>query len=616
MSTRLARVRLGLLAAALFALVWGVDLTVIDRFGSDLPNWDQWDAEGAQIFLPYFQHRLEFLDFFAPHNEHRVACTRALAFGLLLLNGQWDARLECVVNAALHAALAAGIFLYGCPLLSRRWILPWLVSVAALSAPPIAWQNVISGFHSQQYFLIGFSLAALALLLTAPPGGARWWGGLGCAVLALFSMASGMLAAAVVVFMLVVSDRPRQVWRRQGGAILACLAVVALGWMLQVDVAQNSSMRAQSAADFGITLWRSLQWPAVSFAPLGLLVWLPWAGLGWAFWRRADEATPRQRVVFAAGLWVLLQFAATAYGRGATGGWPASRYLDTVAVGLLVNVLALAQTASPAAAPGGRKWLRAAVIAGWFGVVGFGVWHHVAGALEVELPPIRAQMRQAELDTRAYLATGDESHLDQAIPYPDKHTLIERLDHDEIRNVLPVSVRPPVSLVGQAEPAGSFAAGAVAPATVPLSSAAPWGSYTASGPAAQGSWRSEPLFAGLHAGYWRIEVTGDLARQPGLSLQLVPETPGGQMMEIAPRPAPLPGQWSTLYLPAPRQAFRLVARDASPSGWLGFSAPVEMASLSYRAMRLAALGPSIAVLAGALAVLLALPLGRRPEPEL
>ena len=502
------------------------------------------------------------------------------------------------------------------PLLSRRRTIPWLVSVAALTAPPIAWQNVLSGFHSTQYFLIGLSLGALALLLTASAGTARWWGGLGCAVLALFSMASGLLAAAVVALVLAVSGRPRQVWHRYAVTIGACLAVVAAGWMLQVDIGQNATMRAHSPVDFGLTLWRSLQWPAFAFAPLGLLVWLPWAWLGWRVWRRPDPAKPRLRVVFAAGLWVLLQFAATAYGRGAGGSWPASRYLDTVAMGLLVNALALLAAASSAPEPGGRKWLRAAVIAGWFGVVGFGVGRHVVRVLEVELPPIGAQMRQAEFDTRAYLATGDESLLDPAIPYPDKRTFIKRLDHEEIRGVLPAGVRAPLALIGQAEPAGSFAPGAVAPGTAPLSFPAPWGSYTTSGPGAQGIWRSEPMFAGPRAGYWRIEVTGDLGLRPGLSLQLVPETPEGRVQALAPGQAPRPGQWRTLEVPVPRQAFRLVATDASASGWFGFSAPVEVPLLSHWARCLTALGSSIAVLGGALAILLAVPLGRSPAPEL
>jgi hypothetical protein len=134
MSSRFERAMTVMLTLALFCLVFGGKLAVIDRFGTDLPNWDQWDAEGAQVFLPYLQYRLGFLDFFIPHNKHQVACTQALALGLLLLNGQWDARLECVANAGLHSALALAIFLYGRALLGRRWHGVWFATVAALTA--------------------------------------------------------------------------------------------------------------------------------------------------------------------------------------------------------------------------------------------------------------------------------------------------------------------------------------------------------------------------------------------------------------------------------------------------------------------------------------------------
>jgi hypothetical protein len=614
MSFRLARPCVVALAMALFFLVWGTKLAVIDRFGSDLPNWDQWDAEGAQVFLPYFQHRLGFFDFFIPHNEHRVACTRALALGLLVLNGQWDTRLECVVNAALHSALALAIFLYGRTLINRRWHGVWFASVAALTAPPIAWQNVLGGFHSQQYFLLWFSLAALAWLLTAPPWSWRWWGGLVCAALALFSMGSGLLAAGVTAGVLAVGGRPREVWRRHGVTMAVCLLVFAAGWALRVEVNQHATLRAHSLAAFGLTLWRSLQWPAVFFAPLAILLWMPWAWLGRQIWRQRDQGDPRLRVIFAAGLWVILQFAATAYTRGAGGPWPASRYLDTVALGVLINALAVLVALSSDAFPGWRTGGRTTVAAAWLGIVVVGGWQHVAEVCQTELPAVGAEMARRDVNTRAYLATGDDHHLDHDIPYPGKDGLIERLSHPEIRAILPVSIRPPVALVGQAEPADSFVAQAVAPATQPLEYVPFWGSYIAGGPTAQGVWRSAPLSAGPHAGYWKIEVAGDLGRRPGLSLQLVPNQAEAPSTVIAPVPAS-PGGWRTLYVPAPRQAVRLVARDASSFGWFGFSAPVEMAALSYWAMRLTALGPVIAIFSGAIAVLLAALFHWLPAPD-
>lgn len=594
MSSRLARALRVALLISLFLAVLGGNLAVIARYGSDLPHWDQWDAEGAQAILPYLQHRLTLADLIAPNNEHRVACTRILALGLLALNGQWDARLECVVNAAMFAALAVLFFRYGARFLGRGRQAAWFLAVAALTAPPVAWQNVISGFHSQQYFLIGFSLVTLALLLTAPPWTARWWAGVGCAFAALFTMASGLLAAATVIAVLALEGRPREVWRRHGITLAACLSFVMLGWALRVIIAQNAVLEAHSVRDFAVTFWRSLQWPADGFAPLALLVWLPWALWAWRHWRRSGAHSGRDRVLFAAGAWVILQFAATAYGRGAGGAWPASRYLDTVVIGLLVNVLALLVLPAAPAAASWKRWLRPALTILWFGVVGAGVVRHLARVIRVELPPAAADLRQEELDTRAYLVTGDAHDLDGPIPYPNKKALIERLSHAEIRSVLPAGVRPPLALGGTADPPGSFVHGGLPASVAPLAGDRSWGSFTAAGRANEGEWQSSLLFRPF-SGYWRFTVAGDLGR-PGVSLEIMSHTTASPLARVVPRRPP-GNAWRTVVVPAPDTSALVVARDTSPTAWFAFSDPVEMGPLSYWAWRLSRIGGRLALAA-------------------
>jgi len=614
MSHGFARLRVAALAVTLFLLTWGVKLTVIGRFGSDLPNWDQWDAESEHTFLPYLQHRLHFLNLFEPHNEHRVACTKALALGLLVLNGQWDARLECVVNAALHAALAVAIFLYGCRRVARPWHGVWMAAVAALVAPPIAWQNVLGGFHSQQIFLVGFSLAAVALLPAAPAGSARWWGGLVCATLALFTMGSGLLAAGAVAAVLAVSGPPRATVRRHGVTIAACLLLFGAGWRLRVIDPQEAPMQAHSVAAFAEALWHSLQWPAFFAAPLAVLVWLPWAWTGWRSWRGGHSGPVHFRVIFAAGLWVILQFAATAYARGAGGPWPASRYLDTVATGVLVNAFAVLVALSTDGFAGWRACARGALAAAWAVVIAVGGWQHLSDVWRNVLPKVGAQMARRDANTAAYLATGNDHFLDGDIPYPSKGPLMERLAHPEIRAILPASLRAPLPLAGQADPARSFAPGAVAPGTAPRIAPSFVGSYTAAGRAAQGVWRSGPLPAGPRGGYWRIEVTGDLGRRAGLSLEMADAQDGARVATIAPVD-PTPAAWTPLYLPAPRQPVHLVARDANPTAWFAFSAPVQVPAWSYRAMRLAAQGPAMALAAAIAGVLLLIPFGWLLAPD-
>ncbi len=85
-------IRAGLLVS-LAAFVLGARWVAVNRFGSDLPQWDQWDAEGLHSLIPWSAHRFFLRELFLPHNEHRVVVTKLLNLGLTLANGQWDQRL-------------------------------------------------------------------------------------------------------------------------------------------------------------------------------------------------------------------------------------------------------------------------------------------------------------------------------------------------------------------------------------------------------------------------------------------------------------------------------------------------------------------------------------------
>lgn len=168
-----------IIPACLFLTVFGLKLDVIHRFGSDLPRWDQLDAEGLAVFVPLAEGKLRLVDLFRPHNEHRIFWTKLLGLIELKLNGQWDARLQCTVNAALHSLIAVAVFLFARRGLAHRLHAPAFVLIALLFGLPLAWENPIAGFHSQQYFLLGFSFGAIWILAVAAglrplvPGGHR-----------------------------------------------------------------------------------------------------------------------------------------------------------------------------------------------------------------------------------------------------------------------------------------------------------------------------------------------------------------------------------------------------------------------------------------------------------
>ncbi len=92
---------------SIFLVGLGARLGLIERFGTPLPFWDQWD-EVRVVFVPYFQGKLSLPALFSPHNEHRILFTRLYDLALLLLNGQWDNLVQMTANAFIYTAVVAG----------------------------------------------------------------------------------------------------------------------------------------------------------------------------------------------------------------------------------------------------------------------------------------------------------------------------------------------------------------------------------------------------------------------------------------------------------------------------------------------------------------------------
>ncbi|MBI4626992.1 MAG: hypothetical protein HY736_27690 [Verrucomicrobia bacterium] len=626
------------LALSLFFLVLGAKWATVDRFGSDIPNWDQWDAEGLELLAPWFEqdHFLEHL--FTPHNEHRIVLTKLQNLAVTLLAGQWDSRLECMLNAGLHAALALAFWFAGRRWLEARWHAPLFVTLAALFGLPIACQNILGGFHSQQYWLLGLSFAAIVLLPFARPWTAKWFVGALTAALALLTMGSGFFAAAIVFAIVALRLLRRDVVLREAWPTLAlALAVVAIGWWTRIEVDYHQPHKAQNAHDFLFTIVHSLQWPVPwDFASsAAVILWFPWLIVAWRAARPTGGTDPRRAQTIAAiGGWVLLQVLATAYARGAGGEYPASRYMDTLSFGMAANALALgwllsrpagdaavASASPPAPARGVARLIRRGLVAtlavAWTGVLAWGLREITALALRGELPDAVRYLREAEAYTRAYLSTKDRADLlSDNIPYPGADSFIERLTRPSLGALLPVSVRLPLELTSAASAHRGFERNharllhlateprhGLSGATQPLASLPTWGSFGAAGAAATGEWRSAPLTAPL-GGWLKFETAGQLG-EPGVTLELHDARTGARVADV--HPTRIPGDtWRAAYVRAPRQPFVVVARDDDPHRWFAFSSPVEMSTLSYWAWRTGKQGLVITASATAAAALLGL----------
>lgn len=587
------------LAACLFTLIVAAKWTVFERFGSPMPDWDQWDAEAVELLIPWHEgdHFLSHL--FHPHNEHRVVMTKLQNLALCLANGQWDSRVEASTNAMLHAAIAAGLWVFARRRLAAAWHAPLFVVLLALFGLPFAWQNVLGGFHSQQYWLVGLSLLAMGLLPHARPWSAGWWLGAAACALALLSMGSGLLAGAVAV--LVCGWRwvraeigTREAWP----TLVVALACVALGLATRVDAPWHAHMKAKSASDFVLSMLHSLQWPWRDRNWLAAVLWLPWLLLVWRILTWPRTTAPRQEEcsglgaaqrIAAMGGWGMAQILATAYARGAGADYPASRYMDTLALGAAANALALGWLLSqPAFSARGRNFHRILGLA-WLAALGFGLRPMVRDNFTIELPDAKKYYLQAEANMRRYLATKDPAHLaDRNIPYPSADALIERLARPSLRALMPVPLRTPLPLLQDPANSGGFLENdarrfppdraprrGLPDATTPLDHGTSWGSHGQG----TGEWRSLPVNPTRPGGWLRFEMAGQIG-EPGISLELRDAASGRLLSSVA--PSKVPGNvWRSAYVPKPATPFVIAARDTDPARWLAFSGPIEMGPLSY-----------------------------------
>jgi hypothetical protein len=619
-----------LLAACLFCVVAGLKWATFDRFGSAMPDWDQWDAEATHLLTSWVEKDHFVQHLFEPHNEHRVVLTKLQNLTVTLLNGQWDARLEAATNALVHSALAVALWLIARRRLPAYSHAPlWLLAVV-LFGFPLAWQNVLGGFHSQQYWLLLLSFASIAVLPFARPWSAAWWAAGAAATLALFTMGSGMLAAAVVI--VVVAFR---LWRKETSlraawpALALCAALVTVGALTRVEVPYHAHMKAKSLHDFFFSLVHSLQWPVPSGRDwLAIVMWAPWVLAAGRVWREREPVSSRTgQIILALGGWVLVQLLATAYARGANADFPASRYMDTLTFGAMVNGLALAWLLACDSRLARRIALGTLTLA-WVATLGFGLRALLDTNLNHEMPHAKKYYGKAEVHMRGYLATNDPRQLAfPDIPYPSADGIIERLSHPGLRALMPAVIRPPLPV--KAATTGPFLENnasqltpdgpriGTSPLAAPYASARTWGSWgTSLGLAATGEWRSEPLTSPLGS-YLKFEMAGPIGEDPQtIALELRDAKSDALLATVA--PSKKPGDtWRAAYAKAPSGPFVIVARDSDPGRWLAFSAPVEMGRLSYWAFRATQRGLLFAELAGALALALGIAVlipARTPRP--
>jgi hypothetical protein len=448
--------RFSLWLAALFLVVLGAKLWVVQLYGSTLPLWDQW-YEAERFFRPWMEGHLTWKAFFAAHNEHRILFTRLLDLGVIWLNGRWEPLLQMTVNAFIHAAFVCGLAFCLWDFLGRKsgWLICFLL--APFFALPFAAENTIWAINSQQYFLSIFSLATLAGLGFGKPGGRRWWFGLAASIMGLFAMASGLLAPmAVGGLMGLRAIKNRRMGRENLITLGACLVVIGLGAALSVTMEDDRPLRAHSLMEFTSALARNLTWPFFNAPEMVCLLSLPLAVLV-AFYFRPNFPEPRAaEFLLVFGLWGGLQSAALAYGRANYGEVvPASRYLDVLNVFIIAGLFATVLLRRSGV---GSQWLNQTGMLlplVFAGVIFWGLGRISQIVVENLLLPTRMMNLVAEERVETFMATGDASEfLEKPTVRPDPKVVLQVLNNAKLQTIMPAVCLPPSS----AQVSGRFAA--------------------------------------------------------------------------------------------------------------------------------------------------------------
>ena len=553
---------------AFFLLLFGIKLWTIYSYGNATPFGDQWDAEAANLYKPFFDNTLDGKSLIAPHNEHRILTTRIEALVLLVINKTWNPLLQMMVNAFLHVFVIMIIVSLLNRVTGRNNAGLLLAFCLALFSLPYAWENILVGFQGQFYFVVLFGVLSLWLIIRNKPLSSLWWVGFLCSVLAFFSLASGVFvsaSAALVSLLFIVMGIRRNL--RQFIAMLILIAFFVIGVYLTPSLPDHLLLKASSLHQFYKALVAVFGWPVGDNIATAVFCNIPIAFFCLNMLRKRPSAADKKWFLAGLALWAVSQAITIAYGRASVA--LASRYRDLFAILVLVNFACLISIALEY-----RGRLRNLVIGGvgmWSLVIivflGLYAGQHLPGELSVKL----ARNKAEELNIRNYLAKNDITQLkdkpEWEIPYPDADLLARTINLPGIREILPANISPafkPDSVSQMTK--NSFIINGYSLNTPKIKDST-WGSYTVEmGDSAIGEMTLH--FNAKYEGKIAIPVSGYPLKE---KIKLEVEQNGvRKIARINYNPAE---SWGTAYAKIKRGDFFIRLTDSSYISWVAIGKP-------------------------------------------
>jgi hypothetical protein len=432
----------GIVFLVLGLILLGLKLLLVARYGSATPYWDQWDAEAANLYKPFFEGTLTLGQLFVPHNEHRIFTTRLLVLLLLKIHGIWDPLLEMIVNAGLHVIAILSMLGMLLHAFGKKAVGPLLVFSLILFAFPYGWENTLAGFQAQFYFVLLFSVLTLFLLIEKKLFTPLWFLGVLCGILAFFSLASGIFALAAVTAVFVVHyvlgiDRS---WEKVVST-LALMVLVLLGVAFTPTIAGHAPLKAHSIKQFVTVFLTIMSWPFPGNFFWFLLRNAPSLIFGSTLFLGRPLINDRRWFLLGLIIWASIQATSIAYGRAE--GCLASRYLDLFAFSVLINFACLLDQEFS------RNIFHKSIKIFWTAVVVIALAWYCWKNLPQQLAEKKRTSMAQTLNVQNYQRSGDIIDLKDKpfleIPYPDPMRLAMILSSPTIQKILPTHIQKPAS---------------------------------------------------------------------------------------------------------------------------------------------------------------------------
>lgn len=404
----------------LFAIIFAVRLALVLTIAPEMPYYDEWDGVIDSIGRPLLAGNFSPAFFIHAHNEHVLFFTKVLSYLFLCVgDNQFDNVPVCELSQLLYCAVAAALIAMGANAVGRfRW--PFLIGSLLIAALPYGWENIGMGWGNPYYFLVAFSAAAILIACRSEATIVS------CVFLVAFliaagvSMASGVLACAIVAAAAALRWRCALLSGRRAVVLIALACAAAL-------------LNAMFAIYPGNT---ALSFGAVQIAEtmaIAALWWPTWMVLR-NIWRREATTTDIALVCFA--LWGVLQIGSILLARPGFRLWfPVSRYIEIIGLGAFANLgclCRLALTSGAGKTVSAAAWIATRLVIATAIVFAPFAWRWMDRHAQDE--------REQTVRLIRYIGNGDTAAIADAVPaslpYPSRERLRSLIDAQDVRFIL------------------------------------------------------------------------------------------------------------------------------------------------------------------------------------